>query len=113
MDATTAPGAGAAQEELLTALRRLQEAARDGVIPETLDDDDLLTLLADAGGAPAAQLRWWIDDRPIGSGARAQWLPWPGRHVVQLRDAQGRVHDERRIQVRGAVAKTAPPRKPP
>ena len=68
---------------------------------------------AAAGGAPAAQLRWWIDDRPIGSGARAQWLPWPGRHVVQLRDAQGRVHDERRIQVRGAVAKTAPPRKPP
>ena len=52
-------------------------------------------------------------NRPIGSGARAQWLPWPGRHVVQLRDAQGRVHDERRIQVRGAVAKTAPPRKPP
>lgn len=48
MDATTAPGAGAAQEELLTALRRLQEAARDGVVPEVLDDDDLLTVLADA-----------------------------------------------------------------
>ena len=92
-------------------------APQDGIIlaldPDIPPARQRLTLLADAGGAPAAQLRWWIDDRPIGSGARAQWLPWPGRHVVQLRDAQGRVHDERRIQVRGAVAKTAPPRKPP
>ena len=92
-------------------------APQDGTIlaldPDIPPARQRLTLLADAGGAPAAQLRWWIDDRPIGSGARAQWLPWPGRHVVQLRDAQGRVHDERRIQVRGAVAKTAPPRKPP
>ena len=92
-------------------------APQDGIIlaldPDIPPARQRLTLLADAGGAPAAQLRWWIDDRPIGSGARAQWLPWPGRHVVQLRDAQGRVHDERRIQVRGAVAKTAPPRKLP
>jgi penicillin-binding protein 1C len=64
-----------------------------------------LTLLADAGGAPPATLRWWIDAREVGRGARAQWLPWPGRHVVQLRDTQGRVQDERRIEVRGATAK--------
>ncbi|MBP7451326.1 MAG: hypothetical protein KA914_00885, partial [Ottowia sp.] len=55
--------------------------------------------------AAPTQLRWWIDQREIGRGERAQWLPWPGRHVVQLRDAQGRVHDERRIEVRGAQVK--------
>ena len=64
-----------------------------------------LTLLADAGGAAPAQLRWWIGAREIGRGARAQWLPWPGRHLLQLRDAAGRVHDQRRIEVRGAAVK--------
>jgi penicillin-binding protein 1C len=68
-------------------------------------------LLADAGGLPERQLRWWIDAREIGRGPQAQWLPWPGRHVVQLRDAQGNVQDERRIEVRGAAVK--PGAKPP
>ena len=64
-----------------------------------------LTLQADAAGADANALRWWIDEREIGRGPRAQWLPWPGRHVVQLRDTAGRVQDERRIEVRGAEVK--------
>ena len=92
-------------------------APQDGIIlaldPDIPPARQRLTLLADAGGAAPASLRWWIGAREVGRGPQAQWLPWPGRHVVQLRDAQGRVHDERRIQVRGAVAKTAPPRKPP
>ena len=73
-----------------------------------------LTLLADAAGAAPGTLRWWIGAREIGRGARAQWLPWPGRHVLELRDAAGRVHDRRRLQVRGAAARApaagAPPR---
>lgn len=64
-----------------------------------------LTLLAEAGSAAPAGLRWWIGERPIGRGPQAQWLPWPGRHVVQLRDAMGRVHDQRRIEVRGAAVR--------
>ncbi|MGO3797519.1 MAG: DUF222 domain-containing protein [Pauljensenia sp.] len=48
MDATGGPGAGAAQGELLTALRHLEQVARDGVVPEELGDDELLVLLADA-----------------------------------------------------------------
>lgn len=48
MDATGGPAAGAAQEELLTALRHLEQVARDGVVPEELGDDELLILLADA-----------------------------------------------------------------
>lgn len=48
MDATTGSAAGAGREGLLTALRHLQEVARDGVVPEVLGDEELLTLLADA-----------------------------------------------------------------
>ena len=49
-----------------------------------------------------ASLRWRIDGRPLGRGAQVAWLPWPGRHRVQLTDAQGLVLDEIRIEVRGA-----------
>ena len=51
--------------------------------------------------------RWLIDGRPFGRGASAQWLPWPGRHVVQLTDGRGRVLDEVRLEVRGAGVKAA------
>lgn len=55
------------------------------------------------GGAAGQALQWRIDGRMAGQGARLPWLPWPGRHVVQLVDArQGNVLDELRIEVRGA-----------
>lgn len=47
-------------------------------------------------------LRWRMDGREFAKGNSAQWLPWPGRHVVQLVDAGGRVADEIRLEVRGA-----------
>ena len=47
-------------------------------------------------------LRWRLDGKPVARGAQWAWLPWPGRHVVQLTDARGRVLDEVRIEVRGA-----------
>jgi penicillin-binding protein 1C len=50
--------------------------------------------------------RWRLDGKPLGQGERVAWLPWPGRHVVQLVDAQGQVMDEIRIEVRGAGVKT-------
>ncbi|HOB67441.1 penicillin-binding protein 1C [Ottowia sp.] len=91
-------------------------APADGTIlaldPDIPPARQRLTLLADAGGAAPASLRWWIGARAIGHGPRAQWLPWPGRHVVQLRDASGRVHDERRLEVRGAAVKPAAARTP-
>ena len=40
-------------------------------------------------------------------GPQAQWLPWPGRHVVQLLDANGKVLDEIRLEVRGAGVREA------
>jgi len=55
--------------------------------------------------ADGAQLRWRIDGKPLASGPHALWLPWPGRHVVQLADAHGNVLDEIKIEVRGAGLK--------
>ncbi|MGH6640407.1 MAG: hypothetical protein ACREBY_17630, partial [Polaromonas sp.] len=52
-------------------------------------------------------LRWLMDGKEFARGGEAQWLPWPGRHVVQLLDASGKVADEIRIEVRGAGVKPA------
>ena len=59
-----------------------------------------------------AGVRWQIDGKPFAHGATAQWLPWPGRHAIQLVDARGQLLDEIRLEVRGAgvVAGKTPPR---
>jgi penicillin-binding protein 1C len=54
-----------------------------------------------------AGLRWLVDGREFAQGAQAAWLPWPGRHTVQLVDAKGRVLDAVRVEVRGAGVKVA------
>ena len=82
---------------------------QDGTIlaldPDIPPTHQRLLLQADPGAANPQALRWWIDAREVGRGPQAQWLPWPGRHVLQLRDARGAVQDERRIEVRGATVK--------
>ncbi len=57
--------------------------------------------------AQGSDVRWLIDGREMARGPQAQWLPWPGRHRVQLAGAQGQVLDEVRIEVRGAGVKPA------
>ena len=52
--------------------------------------------------ATGSGLLWRIDGQPLGRGTQLDWLPWPGRHVVQITDARGQVLDEIRIEVRGA-----------
>jgi penicillin-binding protein 1C len=52
--------------------------------------------------ADGANLRWLMDGKVFAKGPTAQWLPWPGRHVVRIVDARGQVLDEVRIEVRGA-----------
>ena len=54
------------------------------------------------GDVANAGLQWRIDGKAFARGDKAQWLPWPGRHVVQLLDARGTVQDEVRVEVRGA-----------
>ncbi|MBT9513910.1 MAG: penicillin-binding protein 1C [Acidovorax sp.] len=61
--------------------------------------------------ATGSQLLWRLDGKPLGRGPRVAWLPWPGRHVVQITDAAGQVLDEIRIEVRGAGV-AAPPKAP-
>jgi penicillin-binding protein 1C len=43
-----------------------------------------------------------MDGKTLGSGGKVAWLPWPGRHQVELVDAAGKVVDQIRIEVRGA-----------
>ncbi len=52
------------------------------------------------------RVQWLIDGKPFAKGARAQWLPWPGKHRLQLADANGKLLDEVQIEVRGAGVKT-------
>jgi penicillin-binding protein 1C len=54
-------------------------------------------------------VQWRIDGKPFARGNTAQWLPWPGRHVIELVDTSGKVVDQRRLEVRGAgvVTKSA------
>ena len=57
--------------------------------------------------AEGSHLRWLMDGKPFAKGATAQWLPWPGRHLVQIADARGTVLDEVRLEVRGAAVRVA------
>ncbi|MFP6560055.1 penicillin-binding protein 1C [Paraburkholderia sp. B3] len=52
-----------------------------------------------------AQVTWRLDGKPLGTAARVAWLPWPGRHVLELVDARGQTTDSVRFEVRGAMAK--------
>ncbi len=47
-------------------------------------------------------LRWQVNGKALATGGSAQWPLWPGRHVIRLLDAKGRVLDEVKLEVRGA-----------
>ncbi|MFZ3117793.1 MAG: penicillin-binding protein 1C, partial [Variovorax sp.] len=57
-------------------------------------------------------LQWRIDGKAFARGNQAQWMPWPGRHGVELVDARGEVIDRVRIEVRGAGVRTPVARRP-
>lgn len=52
--------------------------------------------------AEGQNVAWLLDGKPFAKGNAAKWLPWPGRHVVQLVDARGVKLDEIKLEVRGA-----------
>ncbi len=52
--------------------------------------------------AEGTNLHWLMDGKPFAKGGATAWMPWPGRHVVQIADAKGAVLDEVRLEVRGA-----------
>ena len=47
--------------------------------------------------------------RELGRGSQVGWLPWPGRHQLELQDASGKLLDSVYIEVRGAGALVAGP----
>ncbi|MDN7818958.1 penicillin-binding protein 1C [Burkholderia vietnamiensis] len=53
----------------------------------------------------AARFAWRLDDRVIGHADRVAWMPWPGRHRLELVDARGNVADAIGFEVRGAFAR--------
>lgn len=53
----------------------------------------------------AAKFSWRLDDKVIGRADRVAWMPWPGRHRLELVDARGNVADAIGFEVRGAFAK--------
>ena len=76
----------------------------DGVII-ALDPDIPFNRQRLAFTAEGSNLTWLMDGKTLARGASVQWLPWPGKHVVQLTDTQGAVLDEIRLEVRGAGLK--------
>jgi len=99
-----APAAAAASPAGVASARILAPA--DGTIvaldPDIPPANQRLHLRADRDDA-----RWLLDGKPLAQGARVQWLPWPGRHTLQLADARGQVSDEIRLEVRGAGVRTS------
>ncbi|CAG9168381.1 Biosynthetic peptidoglycan transglycosylase [Cupriavidus pinatubonensis] len=53
-------------------------------------------------GQTARSVTWRMDGKLLGRGGEVAWLPWPGRHQVELLDAAGKVVDRIGIEVRGA-----------
>ena len=56
------------------------------------------------------QAVWLLDGKaPVnaskanGAALSIDWMPWPGKHLLQLVDSQGQVLDQLRFEVRGAV----------
>ncbi|CAD6548895.1 penicillin-binding protein 1C [Paraburkholderia sabiae] len=56
---------------------------------------------------------WRLDGKPLGRDERVLWLPWPGRHVLELVDADGTSADSVHFEVRGAAARRSTPPKSP
>ncbi len=89
-----------------TPLARITAPAPGTIIaldPDIPPERQRLRFVASGG----RDLRWRIDGRETARGAVWAWLPWPGRHQLELVDAQGKVHDTLQFEVRGAGVRAA------
>ena len=79
----------------------------DGTIlaldPDIPPQAQRVALRAAAAEAPDS-LTWRIDGKILTQGQSAQWMPWPGKHLVSLTDDTGRMLDQIALEVRGASA---------
>ena len=60
-----------------------------------------------------ARGRWLLDGRPLGEGTRIEWLPQPGRHVLERRDAAASDRVEFEVRAAPAPRPSARPAVPP
>jgi penicillin-binding protein 1C len=51
---------------------------------------------------------WLLDGHVIGQGPSSNWAPWPGRHEVSLKPADGSAPHVVHLEVRGATTKSPP-----
>ena len=71
------------------------------------DNQKLLLYASGAAGHGASRATWQVDGKPAGKGERAWWTPWPGKHKIELLDADGRVRDQAIFEVRGVAERDA------
>lgn len=93
---SAAPGIGSPTDGTVFALDPDIPAARQRIVFER------------ANGASTRSV-WRLDGKPLGHAERVLWLPWPGHHVLELADAEGKSVDTVHFEVRGATARTASP----
>jgi penicillin-binding protein 1C len=93
---SAAPGIGSPTDGTVFALDPDIPAARQRIVFERV------------GGA-STRSAWRLDGKMLGHAERLLWLPWPGRHLLELVDAQGASVDKVRFEVRGANARSAAP----
>ena len=111
----TNSGAASARPSSAIALKRLKNSAQEPARITAPASGTILALDPDipprnqrlSFSAEGRHLRWNMDGKALGRGNQLQWLPWPGRHVVQLLDASGQVADEIHLEVRGAGVRAA------
>lgn len=103
LEGTAQPVVALAQRH--TAPSLIQQPAEGSVIALDPDIPRRAQRLAFTPSGPLpAGWRWRLDGRVLGAAQRFTWSPWPGRHVLALVDARGRVREEVRFEVRGAAA---------
>ena len=98
-----AKAADAADEQPLARILAPVPGTIIALDPDIPPERQRLQLVASGG----YDLRWRIDGREQGRGARSAWLPWPGRHQLELVDGRGKVHDTLQFEVRGAGVRAA------
>ncbi|MEG1117568.1 MAG: penicillin-binding protein 1C, partial [Janthinobacterium sp.] len=96
---------GAAPQLAAASQGRIARPAPGTIIaldPDIPPDHQRLQFVARLASGDARSLRWWLDGKEVARGAHWAWLPWPGRHRMELRDAKGAVLDSVAFEVRGA-----------
>lgn len=96
---------GAAPQLAAASQGRIARPAPGTIIaldPDIPPDRQRLQFAARLASGDARALRWWLDGKEVARGAHWAWLPWPGRHRMELRDAKGAVLDSVAFEVRGA-----------